>query len=95
MPLPLKKTNHKRGVDIQDYYYDQAPRRTDLRSIGGPSISSAFLPYGLQQMEGWMIRQIIYGSKFTKEELAKMIIHNIHLHNVIKTNLLNNLTNRI
>jgi len=93
-PHNYKEEQPKKGVDIQDYYYDHAPRRTDLRYIGGPMISSIVLPYGLQLMEGWMIRQIIHGSKFTKKELAKMIKHNLHLHNVIKTNLLINLKNR-
>ena len=97
LPYPhnYKEEYPEKKLDIQDYYYDQAPRRMDLRYLGGPCISSIVLPYGLQQMEGWMIRQIIHGSKFTKKELAKMIKHNLHLHNVIKTNLLFNLNNRI
>lgn len=44
-------------------------------------------------MEQWMINQIIKGSEYSKEDLIKMIERNPHLHNVIKTNLLENLNN--
>jgi hypothetical protein len=93
-PHKFKKEYPKEGVDIEDYYYDQAPRRVDLRFMGGPSISSCFLPHGIKQMDSWMGRQISGESKFTKKELKKMIKHNFHLHNVIKTNLLDNLKNK-
>ena len=55
---------------------------------------SALTPYGISQIEGWMINQILSDSKFSFDELERMIRRNPHLHNVIKTNLINNLNNK-
>ena len=40
-----------------------------------------------------MIKQITHESKYDKETLEKMIKCNYHLHNIIKTNLIDNLRN--
>jgi hypothetical protein len=93
-PSNYKEEYPEEGVDIENYYYDQAPSRLDLRSFDGPLIQSWLLPYGIKKMDTWMSKQISNESKFTNEELEKMIKHNIHLHNVIKTNLLSNLKNK-
>lgn len=89
----FKKKYPKKGVDIkEEYYYDQARR---LLNKPGLQIFSAYLPLGISRMESWLGKQIRdENSKYTKKEIEKMIRRNPHLHNVIKTNLLDNL-NRI
>ena len=75
---------------IDDFYFDQAPY---YNSFYNRTISSVFLKLGLQRMEYWMFKQITGNSEYTKDELDEMIKRNPHLHNVIKTNLLDNLNN--
>lgn len=75
------------GVDM---YVDQSPNHSKFYDR---EFSAIYLETGLRRMESWMCHQIINGSKYTKDELTKMIRRNPHLHNMIKTNLLDNLTN--
>lgn len=81
-------------VNMDLYYIDQAGVNLDLRKLGGPTISSFFTPHGIKKLESWMCRQISEESKFTSIELESLIRRNPHIHNVIKTNLLNNLKNK-
>lgn len=75
--------------EISQYYVDQAPK---LFQICGFSISSVYLPFGIKKIDSWFATEIQRRySKYTKAEMEKMIKLNPHLHNVIKTNLLNNL----
>jgi hypothetical protein len=86
--------------DLNNYYVDQAG--VNRAYFGDRCVSSVYLPLGLKRIESWFIREILrwnnhnYIKKdgYTKEELTKFIKGNIHLHNVIKTNLLYNLNNR-
>lgn len=70
--------------DIGDYYVDQSPNI-------GMYVSSIFTSYGIKIIDSWFSRQIINGCKYSKKQLEKMIKVNPHLHNIIKTNLLDNL----
>ena len=75
------------------FYTDQAVNRLDLQSINGPTITSFLTEYGIRELDSWMCKQIKGSSKFTKDELTRLIRRNPHLHNIIKTNLLINLKN--
>ena len=72
----------------QNIYVDQSPY---YNKIYDATISSVLLPVGLKRLESWMSYQIQKGSEYTFEQLHKMILVNPHLHNVIKTNLIDNL----
>lgn len=76
-----------------DYIYrDMAPEYT---RVYDRTIFSAYLWLGISRMDSWMSKQIQLREKckYSPEILAKMIRCNYHLHNVIKTNLLDNLKN--
>jgi hypothetical protein len=62
-------------------------------NFGERHIMSAFLEYGLKSMDTFFANEIQLGkkSKYTKDELKRMIRRNPHLHNLIKENLLDNL----
>ncbi len=75
----------EKGVDIKEkYYIDQAPRL-------GQYVYSLYTPHGINQIDSWFTKHISQGSD--KVKLEFMIKRNVHLHNVIKTNLLENLKN--
>lgn len=83
----FKKEYPKVGVDIiEAYYHDCSPRK-------GAFIMSFFSRFGIQKIDAWFSKEIQMEeeSKHSPEELEKMIRRNPHLHNVIKTNLLENL----
>lgn len=91
-----KKYKHsypKKGEDIINYYYDQAASRVQIHDR---VIASAWLPYGIQGMDSWYTNQILMGeeSKYTPKQLENFIISNPHIHDVIKTNLIENLRRR-
>ncbi|MCK9447171.1 hypothetical protein M0Q50_09995 [bacterium] len=76
--------------DISDLYRDQSIHNI---SYGERHIMSAYLEYGLKSMDSFFSNEIRLGkeSKYTKDELKRMIRRNPHLHNLIKENLLDNL----
>ncbi len=84
----FKEEYLKKGESIEDYQLDQAPYRN---VIGERTFSSFFTWYGIKIIDGWFARQISNESKFSTEQLKEMIRKNPHLHNIIKTNLLENL----
>jgi hypothetical protein len=86
----FKKEYPNKKRDIKDYYFDQSKRCV---IFGDRAITSFYTQTGVSQIDEWFSKQIRNGSKFTSKELVKMIRRNPHLHNVIKTNLLYNLTN--
>lgn len=85
------------GVCVMDtYYVDQAASLMDLTGYRGPTITSFFTQHGIARLDEWMGRQIRGENNFENiptEELEILIKRNPHLHNVVKTNLLNNLKN--
>jgi len=89
----FKKEYSTNGIDIDEYYVDQSPSRINCFDR---SIFSSFLPTGIKRIDSWFSYHIINSdrSEYTNEELETFIKGNIHLHNIIKTNLLNNLKNR-
>ena len=90
-PDTFKVEYPDREVDMDTYYRDQAPQNSGAY---GFRISSVYLPYGISKMDHWYAKQIHGGlPDHTPEQLEKMIRCNPHLHNVIKTNLLENLHN--
>ena len=90
-PDTFKVEYPDREVDFETYYRDQAPRNSGTY---GFRISSMYLPYGIKKIDSWYGKQIRAGlPDHTPEQLEKMIRHNPHLHNVIKTNLIENLHN--
>jgi len=74
--------------DMSEYYVDQSIYN---KHIAGLHLVSVYLPYGLQKIDNWFFYQLTNKSKYSLNELEKMIKVNPHLHNVIKTNLINNL----
>jgi hypothetical protein len=85
LPIRYKKQISKKGIDIQDYYRDQNPNRGSL-------VSSWYLPYGLKKFDSFFCKMITE-RKLPYDQIKNMILRNPHLHNVIKTNLLENLEN--
>lgn len=78
----FKKEYPKPGENIREkYYHDCSP------NFG--VVSSFYLEYGIMQIDGWFGKHIREG--YDKDKLEFMIKNNPHLHNVIKTNLLDNL----
>lgn len=79
-----------RNDNIKDYCVDQAKSSV---VYGDRRITSFLTPFGISEMESWFSKQIMMGEscKFNKKQLTKMIRRNPHLHNIIKTNLLDNL----
>jgi len=73
--------------DIDHYYIDYS---SNCIMIGNRKITSSYTWFGIKEIDSWFYRQI-ESSKFSKKQLEKMIRRNPHLHNVIKTNLLQNL----
>jgi len=88
----FKPQKLKPDESAQDYYVDQAYHNI---SFGDRTVTSFFTPHGINEIDTWFSKQIYGESEFTKEELTKMIRRNPHLHNIIKTNLLENLNNKI
>jgi hypothetical protein len=79
-----------KDTDMNDVYRDMAGLK-----INGV-VTSLYLELGIRRMDAWMSREIRKGekkSKYTKEQMEHMIKHNPHVHNIIKTNLLENLNN--
>lgn len=74
---------------IDEIYLDMCPNYCK----GYPSIFSCYLYVGIQRMDSWLSKQIQLREKckFTPKQISEMIKYNYHLHNVIKTNLLENL----
>jgi len=76
---------------IEEYYLDQLGFN---RSYYGDRVFSSIVTwYGIKCMDSWYSHYIknIDESPYTKDELTMFIKSNPHLHNIIKTNLLNNL----
>lgn len=81
----------KNGLTNDEIYRDMSPVYCDFFDR---SFFSTYLKLGIQRLDSWMSKQIqMKDSKYPPEVLAKMIRCNYHLHNVIKTDLLNNLKN--
>lgn len=81
-----KEQYPQKGEDPDKWYIDQSPKFGCVHSF--------YLPYGLKRMESWYIDQILNKyPTYTKEQMELLIKCNPHLHNIIKTNLLNNLEN--
>jgi hypothetical protein len=81
-----KEQHPQKGEDSNYWYLDQSPKYG--------MVSSFFTPWGIKQMESWYIDQIQKGyPTHTKEQMELFIKCNPHLHNIIKTNLLDNLQN--
>lgn len=74
----------------EEFYVDQAPINSRCFDR---TFFSAYTPHGIRNLDSWMIKQITHESKYDKETLEKMIKCNYHLHNIIKTNLIDNLRN--
>lgn len=87
-----KTWTKKRPKNISELYVDQAPY---VSRYGDRKFSSVYLELGLKRMDKFFSTEIQLGSdsKYTKDELSKMIRRNPHLHNLIKENLLENLEN--
>ncbi|MCK9415686.1 hypothetical protein M0Q97_03385 [Candidatus Dojkabacteria bacterium] len=85
-----KKCNKKIPEDISELYVDQAPYNS---TYGDRNFFSTYLELGLKRIDNFFSTEIQLGSesKYTKDELTKMIRRNPHLHNLIKENLLDNL----
>lgn len=87
-------------ADFEEYYRDQAPYSTQYAHM---SFGAVYTPHGIRGIDSWFGRQIrslgkrddkiLTESDVTPEELRIMILANPHLHDVIKTNLLHNLSN--
>ena len=79
---------------IEDFYWDQSCRSVDIYDR---NIFSAHLPLGIKRMDTWYslrIREMGTPNsrfKYTTSQLRKGIMNNVHLHMVIKFNLLSNL----
>lgn len=88
-PEPIyKKEYPNKDIDIDEYYIDQTMVNiyyADRHFFG------AYTPWGIKGIESWFTKQILSGKN--KKKLSYMIRRNPHLHNVIKTNLLENLKN--
>lgn len=85
-PSIYKEQYPKKGEKSEKWYLDQSPKYG--------IVSSAFTPWGIKQMASWYIDQIQLGyPTYTKEQMVNFIKCNPHLHNIIKTDLLNNLEN--
>ena len=69
------------------YYFDNSPRITKAYDR---EISSFYTQRGILQLDEWFSTQI-RSKSYDYELMTKMIRRNPHLHNIIKTNLLNNL----
>lgn len=75
--------------DIDDIYIDQAPQYS---RIYDRTISSVYTPLGIRNIDSFYIKEIQDENRKTDPvTLAKMIRHCPNIHNVIKTNLLDNL----
>lgn len=84
VPKGISNKDYKKEIDM--WYIDQSPQYG--------VVSSTFTPWGIKRMESWYIDQIQKGyPSYTKEQMELLIKCNPHLHNIIKTNLLNNLEN--
>lgn len=78
--------------DIDDIYIDQAPKHA---RVYDRYISSVYTPVGIRNIDSFYIKEIQDENRKTDPiTLAKMIRHCPNLHNIIKTNLLDNLKNR-
>ena len=57
---------------------------------------SSYTPYGIKQIESWFITQIqklgTNKEKYKAQDLENLILRNPHLHEVIKSNLISNLS---
>lgn len=85
----FKEEYLKEDDDIDDIYIDQSYIYKKYNHV---SFSSKFTPFGIKILESWMSNEIrAEKSKYSYEELKKMIRINPHIHNIIKTNLLRNL----
>ena len=85
-PSIYKEQYPQKGEDSDYWYLDQSPKYG--------IVSSIFTPWGIKQMASWYISQIQKGyPTYTKEQMKLFIKCNPHLHNIIKTDLLNNLEN--
>ena len=93
MYLKYKDTftpEYPKSLDVEEYYIDQAMYNVNAY---GRRITSFYTPFGIKQIDSWLSKQIRNESKYSKIELEQLIKRNPHLHNVIKTNLLDNLKN--
>lgn len=85
-PPSIYKEEYPNNKKTDDYYLDRSPQHG--------IVSSAYTPWGIKRMESWYIHQIHEGyPDYTLEYMELLIKCNPHLHNVIKTNLLENLYN--
>lgn len=76
----------------KDTDWDEVNR--DMSGWNGGVVGSVYLELGIKRMCSWMAREIQKGeakSKYTKEQMEYMIKNNPHIHNIIKTNFLENL----
>ena len=99
MKVPLE-TQLQLPFSLQDYrgmresiHVDQAP--IDNRSVYG-TFFCCMTVYGVQQLESDFIHRIMNfeGTDAERQALRNEIIHNPHLHSVIKRNLVENLDAR-
>lgn len=88
--LDTFKIEYMGNRTMDDIYRDMAPEYT---RIFDRTIFACYLFIGIQRLDTWMAHQIQMREKcpYRPHILAKMIMCNYHLHNVIKTNLLENL----
>ena len=88
-PDTFKEMYVASGFPVESFYVDQGINSTVL---GDRMITSFNLPLGIKWIDKWFSQRIMkrdYDPVF----LEKLIRRNPHLHNVIKTNLINNLNN--
>ena len=84
----FKKQAHDKEIDI---YKDQLNFNVKSSNL---SVSSFYTSHGIKIFDTWYCKQIRDGyKKYSKKQFKNLIINNPHLHNIIKTNLLENLNN--
>ena len=93
VPDTFREEYPLKGVDVIDEFYrDQAPHNSKFYDR---EINCFYLQLGIKRMDIWMGKQIrklgTPEAKFSADKLRELIKANPHLHNVIKTNLLDNL----
>ena len=74
-------------------YVDQAPSHN---RFGYASFFTCYTPHGIHAIDNEFIRRIVHfrGTRKQRQALRNEIIHNPHLHGVIKRNLLETLDSR-
>ena len=71
---------------MENIYRDMSPYYCNSY----PKMFSCYLEMGIKRMDSWLCKQIQLKDKckYNPKQLSEMIKYNYHLHNVIKTNLL-------